>query len=101
MFVTNSDEYAATSEKVRIFGESLRPGVARPYMAGGMGWNYKSNEITAAFGRVQLSRLDETNKARIEMSEFLTTRLKKLAGSHTTLHPRLRKERLPLLQDQG
>jgi len=80
MFVTNSDEYAATSEKVRIFGESLRPGVPRPYMAGGMGWNYKSNEITAALGRVQLSRLDETNKARIELAEFLTRRLRKLAG---------------------
>jgi len=80
MFVTNSDEYAGTSEKVRIFGESLRPGVPRPYMAGGMGWNYKSNEITAAFGRVQLSRLDETNHARIEMCEFLTDRLGKLPG---------------------
>ena len=80
MFVTNSDEYAGTSEKVRIFGESLRPGVPRPYMAGGMGWNYKSNEITAAFGRVQLSRLDETNQARIEMCEFLTARLSKLPG---------------------
>jgi perosamine synthetase len=80
MFVTDSDEYAGTSEKVRIFGESLRPGVARPYMAGGMGWNYKSNEITAALGRVQLSRLDETNKARINMAEFLTRRLRKLQG---------------------
>jgi perosamine synthetase len=80
MFVTDSDEYAGTSEKVRIFGESLRPGVPRPYMAGGMGWNYKSNEITAALGRVQLSRLDETNKARIEMSEFLTRRISKLPG---------------------
>jgi dTDP-4-amino-4,6-dideoxygalactose transaminase len=80
MFVTNGDGYAATSEKVRIFGESLRPGVARPYMAGGMGWNYKSNEITAAFGRVQLSRLDETNKARVQMSEFLTNRIRKLLG---------------------
>jgi dTDP-4-amino-4,6-dideoxygalactose transaminase len=80
MFVTNSDEYAGTSEKVRIFGESLRPGVARPYMAGGMGWNYKSNELTAAFGRVQLSRLDETNRARIEMCEFLTSRIRKLPG---------------------
>jgi dTDP-4-amino-4,6-dideoxygalactose transaminase len=80
MFVTNSAEYAGTSEKVRIFGESLRPGVTRHYMAGGMGWNYKSNEITAALGRVQLSRLDETNKARIEMAEFLTRRLKKLSG---------------------
>ena len=80
MFVTNSSEYAGTSEKVRIFGESLRPGVQRHYMSGGMGWNYKSNEITAALGRVQLSRLDETNRARIEMSEFLTSRLKKLSG---------------------
>jgi len=80
MFVTDSDKYAATSEKVRIFGESLRPGVSRAYMSGGMGWNYKSNEITAALGRVQLSRLNETNRARVEMSEFLTRRLHKLAG---------------------
>jgi perosamine synthetase len=87
MFVTDSDEYAGTSEKVRIFGESLRPGVARPYMAGGMGWNYKSNEITAALGRVQLSRLDETNKARIDMAEFLTRRLRKLQGLITPFIP--------------
>lgn len=87
MFVTNSDEYAVTSEKVRIFGESLRPGVPRPYMAGGMGWNYKSNEITAAFGRVQLSRLDETNRARIEMCEFLTRRIGRLPGLITPYIP--------------
>ncbi len=80
MFVTSSDEYASTSERVRIFGESLRQGASRPYMSYGMGWNYKSNELTAALGRVQLSRLDETNKARIEMAEFLTRRLKKLSG---------------------
>lgn len=80
MFVTNSEKYAATSEKVRIFGESLRPGVPRPYMAGGLGWNYKSNEITAAIGRVQLRRLDETNRARTEMCEFLGHRISKLPG---------------------
>lgn len=80
MFVTDSDEYASTSERVRIFGESLRQGVPRPYMSYGMGWNYKSNELAAALGRVQLNRLDETNKARIEMAEFLTNRLKKLSG---------------------
>ena len=80
MFVTDSDEYASTSERVRIFGESLRAGATRQYMAFGMGWNYKSNELTAALGRVQLSRLDETNRQRIEMAEFLTRRLKKLDG---------------------
>jgi dTDP-4-amino-4,6-dideoxygalactose transaminase len=80
MFVTDSDEYAGTSERVRIFGESLRPNVPRPYMSYGMGWNYKSNELTAALGRVQLSRLDEMNKARIDMAEFLTGRLSKLPG---------------------
>jgi len=80
MFVTNSDEYATSSERVRIFGEALRKGVPRPYMSYGLGWNYKSSELNAALGRVQLSRLDETNKARIENSEFLTNRLKKLPG---------------------
>jgi len=80
MFVTDSDEYAGTSERVRIFGESLRSGVPRPYMSFGMGWNYKSNELCAALGRVQLSKLDETNKARIEMAEFLSRRLSKLPG---------------------
>jgi len=80
MFVTNSDEYATSSERVRIFGEALRKGVPRPYMAHGLGWNYKSTELNAALGRVQLSRLDETNKVRIDNSEFLTNRLKKLPG---------------------
>jgi len=80
MFVTNSDDYATSSEKVRIFGEALRKGVPRPYMSYGLGWNYKSTELNAALGRVQLSRLDETNKVRIENSEFLTNRLRKFPG---------------------
>jgi dTDP-4-amino-4,6-dideoxygalactose transaminase len=80
MFVTNSDEYATSSERVRIFGEALRKGVPRPYMSYGLGWNYKSTELNAALGRVQLSRLEETNKVRIENSEFLTNRLLKLPG---------------------
>lgn len=49
-------------------------------MSYGMGWNYKSNELSAAMGRVQLTRLDETNKARIEMAQFLTKRLSELPG---------------------
>jgi perosamine synthetase len=80
MFVTDNDEFAGSSERARIFGEALRPGVTRPYMSFGMGWNYKSNELSAALGRVQLSKLKETNKARIEMAEFLTRRLGKLPG---------------------
>jgi len=80
MFVTNNDDYAASSERVRIFGEALRKGVPRPYMSHGLGWNYKSTELNAALGRVQLSRLDETNKARIENSEYLTSKLRKLPG---------------------
>ncbi len=80
MFVTDSDEYATSSERVRIFGEALRKGVPRPYMSYGIGFNYKSTELNAALGRVQLGRLDETNKVRIENSEFLTNRLKKLPG---------------------
>ena len=80
MFVTNSDEYAGSTERVRIFGEALRRGVARPYMSYGMGWNYKSCELNAAFGRVQLSRLDATNQVRIENSEFLTKRLTEIPG---------------------
>jgi perosamine synthetase len=80
MFVTDSDEYAGTSERVRNFGETLRPGLPRPYMSFGMGWNYRSNELCAALGRIQLGKLDETNKARIEMAELLTRKLRKLPG---------------------
>lgn len=80
MLVTDSDEYATSSERVRIFGETLRRGLPRPYMSHGLGWNYKSTELSAALGRVQLSKLDETNNARIENAEFLTHRLRKLPG---------------------
>ena len=80
MFVTNDDQYAASSERVRIFGEALRRCVPRPYMSYGLGWNYKSTELNAALVRVLLSRLDETNKVRIENAEFLTSRLRKLPG---------------------
>jgi perosamine synthetase len=80
MFVTDSDEYAGISEKVRIFGETLRPGIPRPYSSSGMGWNYKSTEFEAAVGRVQLNRLDETNRVRIQNAQYLTKRLRELPG---------------------
>jgi len=80
VFTTNSDEYAARVARVRIFGEDIRPNTPREYKSGGDGWNYRMCELNAAIARVQLARLDATNRVRIENAEYLTHKLERTAG---------------------
>jgi len=45
MFVTDNDEYAASSERVRIFGEALRRRVPRPTCL--MGWAGTTSPVSS------------------------------------------------------
>lgn len=66
MFVTDDEEILAGAKKLWSFGETRTPLEDRDYHAYALGWMYRNNEITAAFGRAQLTKLDhylETQKA--------------------------------------
>lgn len=62
MITTNSDEVAREVKILRSHGMIDRNTHLR------IGYNYRLNEVSGAMGRVQLRKLDELNKKRIEIS---------------------------------
>ncbi len=58
MFVTNDEEIMRKARMLWSFGETRTPAESRDYHAYALGWMYRNNDLTAAFGRAQLTRLD-------------------------------------------
>jgi dTDP-4-amino-4,6-dideoxygalactose transaminase len=61
LYVVNSAESFEAAERLHVFGERTPrpgPGEVRANWAEGIGWNYRAQELTAAFVRSQLVRLD-------------------------------------------
>lgn len=56
---TNDESLFNRGKTLWYFGEHDRPDSGLDHPAYGMGWMYRSTELVAAFGRAQLSRLDE------------------------------------------
>lgn len=59
MFVTNDEYIYKAARRFWSFGEERTPNQERDYHAYALGWMYRSNDLTAAFGRGQLSKADE------------------------------------------
>lgn len=72
MITTNDEEIAKTARLIRSHGMVNRDEHAI------LGYNYRMTEIEAAFGIVQLGKLNEFNAARIRNSEYLLERLRDL-----------------------
>ena len=72
MFVTNDQETRNLAAQLWSFGETRTPAESRDYHAYALGWMYRSTDMTAAFGRAQLAKLDgyiqtqQTNAAALE-----------------------------------
>jgi dTDP-4-amino-4,6-dideoxygalactose transaminase len=62
LFVTDDEQALVAARRLAIFGEDTppltRPNRYRAYWSHGTGWNYRSDELTAALARSQLRRLD-------------------------------------------
>jgi dTDP-4-amino-4,6-dideoxygalactose transaminase len=58
MFVTDDAEMLAKARQLWSFGETSTPTQKRDYHVYAMGWMYRNNDLTAAFGRAQLSKMD-------------------------------------------
>ncbi len=58
MFVTDDADLRAKAIQVWNFGETRTPAETRDYHAYALGWMYRGNDLTAAFGRTQLRKLD-------------------------------------------
>lgn len=58
MFVTDDEQMLAKARMLWSFGETRTPAESRDYHAYALGWMYRNNDLTAAFGRAQLRKLD-------------------------------------------
>jgi len=57
-FVTQDDEMLKSAQALWSFGETRTPLESRDYHVYAMGWMYRNNDLSAAFGRAQLAKLD-------------------------------------------
>jgi len=64
IFVTDDEEMLKKAQALWSFGETRAPVESRDYHVYAMGWMYRNNDLTAAFGRAQLTKLDD-NLAKI------------------------------------
>jgi dTDP-4-amino-4,6-dideoxygalactose transaminase len=65
LFVTDDEDAFRIARRLAIFGEDTPPpppGRYRAYRSYMVGWNYRSQELTAALARSQLRRLDRFNR---------------------------------------
>ncbi len=87
ILVTNNERYALRAQLVRNHGESVVDDIP-DYDAGPVfGSNYRMTEIEAAIAYEQFEKLDFLNGKRIELAEYLTSKLKDIEGIVTPYIP--------------
>lgn len=84
MFVTNDEGLRDKARQVWSFGETRTPAESRDYHAYALGWMYRGNDLTAAFGRAQLQKLDRYFGMQRENGSVLRN---KLAGVKALIQP--------------
>src|SRR4029079_17882831 len=80
MFVTNDEEILNKARMIWSFGETRSPSESRDYHAYALGWMYRNNDLTAAFGRSQLTRLTEYIATQRANASVLLRELKDVKG---------------------
>jgi dTDP-4-amino-4,6-dideoxygalactose transaminase len=81
LFVTSDERALVAARRLAIFGEDTPPtgpGQYRAYWSHGVGWNYRSHELTAALARTGLRRLDDYNEAAQRNAAILSAGLAQL-----------------------
>jgi dTDP-4-amino-4,6-dideoxygalactose transaminase len=92
LVTTNNPDFFEKARLTCMFGEKKVPkGNIRPYDAHTMGNNYRPVEMTCAFVRSQLKRLDMYNDLRIENVNYLNRELGNIQGVITPPEPSDRK----------
>jgi len=80
--ITNNEEYAERAKMIRTFGEKVgkEKEKIRPYYSYTIGWNYRTQELPAAFARSQLKRLPRYNAIAQRNGQYLSQELGKIKG---------------------
>ena len=80
MFVTDDPELRDRAVQLWSFGETRTPAESRDYHAYALGWMYRASDLTAAFGRAQLGKLDRYLAVQQENAAALRAGLDGLPG---------------------
>lgn len=87
MFVTNDEEKYKKALQLWSFGELATPLESRDYHSYALGWMYRGNDITAAFGRAQLTKLPHYFTTVRENAAVLSAFLKGVKGNIAPIEP--------------
>ena len=87
MFVTNNEEIFEKAKSLWSFGETRRPVESRDYHVYALGWMYRNNDLTAAFGRAQLTKLNEYLEIQEKNALVLKKQLQGIPGLITPVVP--------------
>jgi len=79
---TDNEEYAERARMIRTYGEKVgqEKEKIRPYYSYTIGWNYRTQELPAAFARSQLKRLPYYNSIAQRNGQYLSQELGKIRG---------------------
>jgi perosamine synthetase len=79
---TDNELYAERAKMIRTFGEKVgqEKEKIRPYYSYSIGWNYRTQELPAAFARSQLKRLPRYNRIGQRNGQYLSQELSKIEG---------------------
>jgi perosamine synthetase len=80
LFVTHDEQAYVTARRLSVFGEDLVALEQRDFWSHGVGWNYRNQELSCAFARAQLSRLDRYNETAERNAAVLSAGLAGLPG---------------------
>lgn len=88
MFVTDNEDLLKRARQVWSFGETRTPVEDRDYHAYALGWMYRNNDMTAAFGRAQLTKLDSYIAIQRTNAEVLLKKLAAVKGLILPVEPK-------------
>jgi dTDP-4-amino-4,6-dideoxygalactose transaminase len=80
MFVTDDEDMLKAAQSLWSFGETRAPSESRDYHVYAMGWMYRNNDLSAAFGRAQLMKLDRYLEHQAENVRHLEEGLRGIPG---------------------
>ncbi len=88
MFVANDEATYLAARQLWSFGETRSPAESRDYHAYALGWMYRNNDLTAAFGRSQLAKLNGFLATQRENGALLNKELKGTKGLILPVEPK-------------
>lgn len=80
IITTDDDDLALRLQLIRNHAEAVVGQINRANIVNMLGYNYRMTEIEAAIARVQLTRLEGLNKIRVDLANYLTSRLRGIPG---------------------